>query len=73
MTKTIKVPNGILTLNESKAECPHCRRIIPYEEIEDKWIKRKKHYMKIKCKCRRFIGITSNIKGDFVAYELVLT
>ena len=68
MTKTIRIPNGILTLNESKAECPHCGRKIPFDEIEDKWMKQEKHYMRMKCKCKRFIGITSDIKGDFVAY-----
>jgi len=70
MTKTIRIPNGILTLNESKAKCPHCERNIPFDEIEKKWIKQEKHYMRMKCKCKRFIGITSDIKGDFVAYEL---
>lgn len=70
MTKTIRIPNGILTLNESKAECPHCERKIPFDEIEEKWMKQDKHYMRMKCKCKRFIGITSDIKGDFVAYEL---
>ena len=68
--KTIRIPNGIMTLAESKAECPHCERKIPIDEIEEKWIKQGNHYMRMKCKCKRFIGITSNIMGDFVAYKL---
>ena len=70
MTQIIRVPNGILTLNESKAVCPHCERQIPFDEIESKWMKQDKHYIRMKCKCKRFIGITSNIMGDFVAYKL---
>jgi len=68
--KAIPIKNGIVHLAESKAECPHCERNIPFDEIEDKWIKQDKHWMRMKCKCKRFIGITSDIKGDFVAYKL---
>ena len=68
--KTITIPNGTLTLSESKAKCPHCERLVPIEEIEPKWLKQEKHFMRMKCKCKRFIGITSNFMGDFVAYEL---
>lgn len=70
MTKTVIVPNGIMTLVESKAKCPHCERNIPFDEIENKWSKQDKPHIRMKCKCKRFIGITSNIMGDFVAYEL---
>lgn len=70
MTITVKIPNGYITLVESKAQCPHCERNIPFDEIEEKWMKQDKSYMRMKCKCKRFIGITSDIKGDFVAYEL---
>ncbi len=68
--KTIVVSNGIITLAESKAICPHCERKIPFDEIEDKFTKQPKHYMRMKCKCKRFIGITSSMRGDFVAYKL---
>lgn len=68
--KSITVPGGILTMSESKAVCPHCERQIPFDEIEDKFQKQTKHFMRMKCKCKRFIGITSNYMGDFVAYEL---
>lgn len=70
MTKIVKVPNGVLTLAESKAECPHCKTHIPFDEIETKWRKCRKHYMRMKCRCAKFIGITSDIKGDFIAYKL---
>jgi hypothetical protein len=66
MTKVIGIPGGLLTLNESNVKCPHCERLIPFEEIEIKWMNQEKHYIRIKCKCKRFISITSNIKGDFV-------
>jgi hypothetical protein len=70
MAYSIRVPGGILSMVESKAKCPHCERVIPIEEIEDKWLKQDKHFMRMKCKCKRFIGIAANYMGDFVAYEL---
>jgi hypothetical protein len=70
MSKTIILSNGIVTLSESKAICPKCARKIPFEEIENKWIKQDKHFMRFKCKCKRFIGITTNMKSDFIAFEL---
>ena len=70
MSKTVIIPNGILTLAESKAECPKCERQIPFDEIEEKWIKQDNHYMRMKCKCKRFIGITTDMRGDFIAFSL---
>ena len=68
--KTIRIPKGILSLAEIKAQCPKCEREIPFNEIEDKWMKQDNHYMRMKCKCKRFIGITMDMRGDFVAYDL---
>lgn len=70
MTQTIRIPNGIITLATSEAECPYCEREIPFEEIEDKFMKQSKHHIRMKCKCKRFIGITTNMKGDYVAFDL---
>lgn len=70
MSKTVIIPDGILTLAESKAECPECERKIPFEEIEAKWMKQDNHVMRMKCKCRRFIGITQDMRGDFIAFSL---
>ncbi len=69
MSKSIVIGAAIITLVESKAVCPHCERLIPFAEIESKWMKGNGH-IKIKCKCNRFVGITSDIQGDFKAYEL---
>ena len=68
--KAIRIPNGIIHLAESKAICPYCGRQIPFEEIENKFMKQDKSYIRMKCKCGRFIGITQDIRGDFVAYFL---
>jgi len=70
MSKSIYIQDGILTLAESKAICPHCDRSIPFDEIESKYNKTDKAYMRFKCKCKRTIIITMNILGDFVALEL---
>ena len=68
--KTLRIPNGIIHFAESKAFCPYCERQIPFDEIENKFMKQDKFYIRMKCKCKRFIGITQDIRGDFVAYEL---
>jgi len=70
MIKTVIIPNGILTLAESKAECPECKRHIPFQEIEKKWVKKDGFDMRMKCRCSRFIGIAADITGDFFAYSL---
>ena len=68
--KKIQIPNGIAHLAESKAICPKCERKIPFEEIESKFMKQDNCFIRFKCKCKNFIGITQDIKCDFVAYEL---
>lgn len=68
--KTIQIPTGIITISESKAICPHCKRHIPFEDIETKYMKSDKDPIRIKCKCKRFIGVTMNLIGDFVVFEL---
>lgn len=70
MAYSVRIPGGILSMIESKAECPHCKRQIPIDEIEEKWMKQRKCFMRMKCLCKRFIGITGDMMGDFVAYEL---
>jgi hypothetical protein len=68
--KAIRIPNGIMHVAESKAVCPHCERHISFEEIDGKFSKRNVGWMRMKCKCKRFVGVTQDIRGDFVAYEL---
>ena len=61
---------AIVTLAESKADCPHCERHIPFEEMEKKYFKQDNHTIRMKCKCKRFIGVTTDMRGDFVAFSL---
>jgi len=70
MSKSIYIQDGILTLAESKAICPYCKHSIPFTEIEAKHRETDNGYMRFKCKCKRFIGISTNFQGDFVAFEL---
>ena len=65
--KSIQIPNGVLHTAESKAICPHCDRSIPFGEIEPKF---NSPHINLKCRCKRYIGITQNIVGDYVAYSL---
>ena len=71
--KTVIIPDGILHIAESKAICPHCDMKIPFEEIEEKWIKQDNHFMRMKCKCKKFIGIAMEMNGDFIAFNLKTT
>ena len=68
--KAIPIKNGIIHLAESMAVCPYCGRKIPFDEIENKFMKQNSHFIRMKCKCRRFIGIAVNMMGDYVAFDL---
>ena len=69
--KAVLVNNGIVHINESKAICPHCTKGFKVEEFEDAWYKSKSPIIRKKCKgCKRFVGITTDMKGDFIAFEL---
>jgi len=63
---TVGIPNGIMT----QAVCPHCSYQLTYSEIEMKWGRQDNHYIRMKCKCKRYIGITQDMRGDFIGYEL---
>lgn len=69
--QAIRVKDGIIHVGECKAQCPHCTRPIEFEEAEKKLMKSRNGYARHKCKgCKRFIGLTSDIRGDIVAFEL---
>lgn len=72
--KTIITSNAIISIAESKAVCPFCDRKIPFDELEEKWIKSKNNnngcFIRVKDKCQKFIGIAVDMKGDFLAFKL---
>lgn len=68
--KAIAIPNGILHISESKAECPYCTYKFEFEDFEKQWMKSNSSIIRKKCKCKRFVGVTQTIRGDFVAFEL---
>lgn len=68
---TMRIPDGIIHFSESKADCVYCQRNAPFEEFEKKWDKSSDGFIKHRCKgCRKYFGITQDITGDFVSYEL---
>jgi len=70
MSKAIIIPDGILCLSENKAVCPYCEQKVPDEWMDD-FYEHKDFVIRKKCKfCKRFIGITSDITGDLVAFDL---
>jgi RNA polymerase subunit RPABC4/transcription elongation factor Spt4 len=57
-------------MSENKAKCPYCEQLVP-DDWMDVLADHKGMMMRKKCKyCKRFIGITQDITGDLVAFEL---
>jgi len=69
--RAIPIKNGIIHLAESKAICPHCEIHISFDEIEEIFQSQNEFFIKHRCKCQKIIGITQDIRGDYVAYELI--
>jgi len=67
--KTLKIRDGVIHLAESKAICPKCAAKIPFDKIEKKWMKQDNCYMRMKCVCKRYIGIATDMRGDFIAFD----
>lgn len=70
MSKTVSIPGGTITLAESKAVCPHCETRTDFDKIEKRFATHNKTHFRMKCDCGKYVGITADCKGDFVAYNL---
>lgn len=70
MPKSVVIPGGVLHMAESNAICPHCEHIFTVDILEPLFQKCKTYWFRKKCVCGRFVGITTDLKGDFVAYDL---
>ena len=71
--KTVKIPDGYLTLNESLANCPYCGEHVDIGPIDLAFSKTKRNYLKWHCSnknCGNLFGITSDYKGDYVSFNL---
>jgi len=69
MSKSIKIPNGIITLSETDFKCPKCECIHSEEDYYSKLRNSDKHFIYKKCKgCKTTLGISSNIMGDVVVW-----
>lgn len=69
--KTVKISNGVLHLNESKANCPECGEHVDIGVIHLAFSKRKRSLIKWSCankQCRNLFGITTDYKGDYVSF-----
>lgn len=68
MSKTIRIPNGFLTLCETDFNCPKCGKLHTEEDYINRLNKSDGLIYK-RCKgCKTWLGITSNIMGDTVAW-----
>jgi len=70
MSRIIHIPDGTLSLSESRATCPHCKSHISFEHIEKRFWKQSKTFIRVKCTCGKYVGITQDYRSDFVAFEL---
>lgn len=70
MTIPMRIYDGFMTFNESKAVCPYCCNEVAFDKIEAKYKLKDKDYIRFKCECKRYIGITTNMKGDYVSFQL---
>lgn len=72
MSKSIRIPNGIITLADTEFKCPYCKK--QYDDIDNKYLdrcnKNKSCTTTIKCKCKHKFGFTYNIMGDAVSFKL---
>lgn len=70
--RTVKLKNGFLTMSESKAVCPHCNKLIPLDldAVCERLEKSKRMYIRKRCECNKFVGLTSDYRGDLVAFPL---
>lgn len=65
---------GLIHINIAKIDfyCPHCRK--QYLDDDDKYLNRcnknKTGFTTIKCICQERFGMTYNIQGDAVGFEL---
>jgi len=67
---TVAIPNGLVHLAESKAICPNCKREIPFDDIESKFMKQNNFTIKMKCTCGEIIGVSQDFRGDYIAFKL---
>lgn len=72
MSKCIEVPNGIICMARINFLCPYCNK--EYSDADEKYLKRfmnnKCGYTKIKCSCGEIFGMTYDITGDAVGFEI---
>lgn len=75
--KTIRVPNGLLSIANSNAKCPKCEKHILLSDVDEKIVKegmkgkKSKGYIRHKCKgCQRFIGVAMAYNGEICSFEL---
>lgn len=65
MSRSLRIPNGIITFVESDFKCPKCE--CPHEEKDyyDKLCKSESSFIYKKCiGCKTILGITFDIRGD---------
>jgi len=55
---TIKTTNKQLSLFKSEVKCPFCKIKIPLKYFEKIFDKQDKSFIKYRCKCRYYFGIT---------------
>ena len=61
--------NGLIGFADTNCYCMHCERKVKLEELEAAVDRSKNGFGIFLCKCKRRIGVTVDIKGDYVVFE----
>ncbi len=66
------INNMFICFSNIEFKCPHCKT--DYDDRDDfyynRFNKNKCGYTKVKCSCGERFGVTSDMKGDLVGFEL---
>ncbi len=67
---TLRIPNGTITVSESKAKCVKCETAITIGEVDERLQKSKRGYIRYTCKtCQEITGVTSDYKGNIISFD----
>lgn len=67
-----RIQNGFIDFAKTDFICPHCFK--KYDDLDNKYLdrcnKNKSGYTTIKCECEMTFGMTYDIMGEAVSFEL---
>lgn len=69
MSRSVRVPNGIISLVETEFNCPNCTCHHEEDDWYGKYRKAAGHVLYMNCKgCKTKLGITLDMRSDVVVW-----